>query len=171
MRQRLKIPYSGLFSRRLYFANSQFNSCSRKVISRMEILNHASSHIKCLSRFLFSRIGYINGSKITPYTVIGYLQLKLVRNLRRRQKNTVSNRCFIDSLHSLKVTHLLSLVVVTTQQCSPSGLLCVGPRYRITRTSKRLVSSSSPVAAPFPTAAGTVVPSGNCHSTLLMSVV
>ena len=37
------IPYSGLFSRRLYFANSQFNSCSRKVISRMEILNHASS--------------------------------------------------------------------------------------------------------------------------------
>ncbi len=35
------IPYSGLFSRRLYFANSQFNSCSRKVISRMEILNHA----------------------------------------------------------------------------------------------------------------------------------
>ncbi len=29
--------------------------------------------------------------------IIGYLQLKLVRNLRRRQKNTVSNRCFIDS--------------------------------------------------------------------------
>ncbi len=49
--------YSGLFSRRLYFANSQFNSCSRKVISRMEILNHASSHINYLSRFLFSRIG------------------------------------------------------------------------------------------------------------------
>ncbi len=37
------IPYSGLFSRRLYFANNQFNSCSRKVISRMETLNHASS--------------------------------------------------------------------------------------------------------------------------------
>ncbi len=39
--------YSGLFSRRLYFANSQFNSCSRKAISRIEILNHASSHINC----------------------------------------------------------------------------------------------------------------------------
>ncbi len=51
------IPYSGLFSRRLYFANSQFNSSSRKVTSRIEILNHASSHINYLSRFLFSRIG------------------------------------------------------------------------------------------------------------------
>ena len=27
----------GLFSRHLYFANSQFNSCSRKIISQMEI--------------------------------------------------------------------------------------------------------------------------------------
>ncbi len=62
----LLIPYSGLFSRRLYFANSQFNSCSRK---RMEILNHA---LIVFSRFLFSGLALllwnsrnINASKIT----------------------------------------------------------------------------------------------------------
>ncbi len=75
-----QVPYSGLFSRRLYFANSQFNSCSRKVISRMEILNHhTSSHINYLSRFFFRRLALlsrnsrnINASKITRYTVYTY---------------------------------------------------------------------------------------------------
>ncbi len=72
------------------------------------------------------------------------------------------------SLHSLKVTHLLSLVVVLTQQCTPSGLLCVGPQDRTNRV-LTLVISWSPVATSSPP--GTVVPSGNCHSTLLVFVV
>ncbi len=74
------------------------------------------------------------------------------------------------SNHSLKVTHLLSLVVVLTQQCSPSGLKCVGPRYRIMpRPLLSKVTSSAPTGRPayLPTA----VPSGNCHSTLLISKV
>ncbi len=75
------------------------------------------------------------------------------------------------SQHSLKVTHLLSMVPVLTQQCSPSGLLCVEPRYRITRAPSRLVFSWFPVAGSFPTAAGTVVALGNCHSTLVAFVV
>ncbi len=75
------IPYSGLFSRRLYFANSQFNSCSRKVISRMEILNHACSHINCLSfrglAVLSRNSRNMNASKITHYTVVYITYLKV----------------------------------------------------------------------------------------------
>ena len=32
---KLHYPYSRLFSRHVYFTNSHFNSCSRKLISRM----------------------------------------------------------------------------------------------------------------------------------------
>ncbi len=71
------IPYSGLFSRRLYLANSLFNSCSRKVISRMEILNRASSTLIIFHDFNFRGLAVlsrnsqnINASKITRYTVL-----------------------------------------------------------------------------------------------------
>ncbi len=66
------VPYSGLF-RGVYISRIA-NSCSRKVISRMEILNHhASSHIihyrglAVLSR----NSRNINASKIIHYTVYG----------------------------------------------------------------------------------------------------
>ena len=45
-------------------------------------------------------------------------------SIGHRQCNNYSN--------SLKVTHLLSAVLFLTQQCSPSGLKCMGPRYRAT---------------------------------------
>ncbi len=64
------LPYTGLFSRRLYFANSQFNSCSRKVISRMDILNRASSTL-----IIFHDRGLAvllrNSRNITRYTLYG----------------------------------------------------------------------------------------------------
>ncbi len=81
-------------------------------------------------------------------------------SIGHRQYNTCSQ-------HSLKVTHLLSLVVVTTQQCSPSGLLCVGPRDRTCRAVSLVISRSS-VATSAP--AGTVDPSGNCHTTLVVGL-
>ncbi len=80
----------------------------------------------------------------------------------------IDNNYNICGQHSLKVTHLLSLVVVLTQQCSPSGLLCKGPRDRIWPP-LGLTDSWSPIAVS--PSAGTVVPSGNCHTTLLVFVL
>ena len=52
------------------------------------------------------------------------------------------------SQHSLKVTHLLSPVLGLLQQCSPSGLKCVGPRCRTTAVFlTALMNSSSPIAS------------------------
>ena len=80
--RRGEVPYSGLFSRRLYFANSQFNSCSRKVISQMEILNRASSTLIIFYDFNFRGLAVLspnsrnrNASKITRYTVCERLEL------------------------------------------------------------------------------------------------
>ncbi len=66
------------------------------------------------------------------------------------------------SQHSLKVTHLLSLVLRLTQQCSPSGLKCEGPRCRTTAPATLLMNSSSSTASLLRTM-GTSLPSGNCH--------
>ncbi len=64
--------YSGLFSRRLYFANGLFNSCSRKGDTEPRLV-----HIKYFS---LSRNSWnINASKVTRYTVC---LSKLWRNIR-----------------------------------------------------------------------------------------
>ena len=81
------------------------------------------------------------------------------------------------SQHSLKVTHLLKLgsMLTLTQQCSPSGLKCVGPRCRTMATpGTPVMSSSSPTAAVlalFGMPMGTPLPSGSCHTTPLGSKV
>ena len=67
------------------------------------------------------------------------------------------------SQHSLKVTHLVSVPSFLTQQCSPSGLKCVGPRCRTTAPKAALMNSSSLTAA-LSKIAGTVPP-GNSHPT------
>ncbi len=79
------------------------------------------------------------------------------------------------SQHSLKVTHLLSTCAsatatlftkILTQQCSPSGLKCVGPQSRTTAPGAPVEISSLPVATtPMFRFRGTDVPSGNCHTT------
>ncbi len=72
------------------------------------------------------------------------------------------------SQHSLKVTHILSPSLILLQQCSPSGLKCVGPRCRATATPETpvMISSSSTAAVLglFGTPMGTPLPSGNCHT-------
>ncbi len=70
-------PYSGLFSRRLYFANSQFNSCSRKVNftngdtePRLLHINYFFHDFNFWGLAVLSRNSRnINASKITRYTV------------------------------------------------------------------------------------------------------
>ena len=74
------------------------------------------------------------------------------------------------SQHSLKVTHLLRVVSeATTQQYSPSGLKCVGPRCRTTAAGLLipLMNTSSSVATPLTWSMRTVPPPGSCHTTLV----
>ncbi len=79
------------------------------------------------------------------------------------------------SQHSLKVTHLLSPALGLLQQCSPSGLKCVGPRCRATAVlTTPVMISPSPTAAVlglFGLPTGTLVPSGPCHTIPLGSEV
>ncbi len=69
------------------------------------------------------------------------------------------------SQHSLKVRHLLKLGVTLTltQQCSPWGLKCVGPRCRTGPSATPLINSSSLTASLFKTM-GHVLPPGPCHN-------
>ncbi len=71
----------------------------------------------------------------------------------------------IQSVYSLKVRHILSESSFLLQQCSPSGLKCVGPRCRIMASGllTALINSSSPVAGLLKTT-GTLPP-GNTHPT------
>ncbi len=71
------------------------------------------------------------------------------------------------SQHSLKVTHLLSLVETLTQQCFPSGLKCVGPRSRATASGAPVKIKSLPVATtPVVRSRVTEPPLGGpCHTT------
>ncbi len=71
--------------------------------------------------------------------------------------------------HSLNVIHLLSLMVVLTQQCCPSGLLRVGPRDREIPALTAVVNNSAPAATPCwdPN----VLPLGSCHTTPVVSEV
>ncbi len=72
------------------------------------------------------------------------------------------------SQYSLKVTHFLSVLSFLVQQCSPSGLKCVGPRCRTTAAvlPTLLMNSSSPTAA-LPKTMGTAPPLGKSHLTPL----
>ena len=75
------------------------------------------------------------------------------------------------SQHSLKVTHLLSLVAVLTQQCSPSGLKCAGPRCRTTPKSGTSLMNTSSSTANTLLSSCNALPLGNSHNTLPVSSV